>query len=49
VHSEESGDATATYDEIATRFLFPSADAARMAVPRALRRLADWISRKKRD
>jgi RNA polymerase sigma factor (sigma-70 family) len=38
-----------TYDEIATRFLFPSADAARMAVTRALRRLADWISRKKRD
>ncbi|HKE87769.1 MAG TPA: sigma-70 family RNA polymerase sigma factor [Vicinamibacterales bacterium] len=32
-----------TYDEIADRFCMPSADAARMAVSRALKRLMDYI------
>ena len=38
-----------TYDEIATRFSFPTMAAARMAVTRALKRLADLMGRKKSE
>ena len=35
----------ATYEEIATRFSLPTADAARMSVTRAMRRLADRLAK----
>ncbi len=38
-----------TYDEIATRFSFPTMAAARMAVTRALRRLAELLWRKRSE
>ena len=34
-----------SYDEIARHFGMPTADAARMAVSRALRRLLDWLKK----
>jgi RNA polymerase sigma factor (sigma-70 family) len=39
----------ATYEEIATRFSFQTAAAARIAVSRAVRKLADLIVKKKRE
>ncbi len=34
-----------SHDEIARHFGMPTADAARMAVSRALRRLLDWLKK----